>query len=396
MARVLFVDDELNVLRGLERNLRKRFEVSTASSGEEGLRTLDEQGPFAVVVSDFRMPKMNGVQFLTKVRERSPNSVRMLLTGQADMSATVDAINHSEIFRFLNKPLRHSDLVSTLEAALEQYRLITAEKQLLEETLTCSVEAMSEVLGLVNPLAFSKASRLKRYVGTLVRGLGLPSGWEYELAATVSQIGCVALPQPTLEKILAGQQVNPMEEEMFRRHPEVCQGLLEGIPRLEGVARMVGLQQHNAEELLEKQGLDAEDPVAIGAQLIRVGLAFDQFLVQGKSPQQAVQELEADREAYLPLMQRGFSFLQVIEAETATTQVLPVAGLMAGMIFDEDVLALNGLLLVAKGQDVTRVVISRLQNFAQGVGVQEPIRVLGVERAARREDDAELATTTGA
>lgn len=396
MARILFVDDEVNVLRGLERILRKQFDVSTASSGEEGLRILDEQGPFAVVVSDFRMPQMNGVQFLSKARELSPDSVRLLLTGQADMSATVDAINHSAIFRFLSKPLRHSDLVKTLESALEQYRLITAEKQLLEETLTCSVEAMSEVLGLVNPLAFSKASRLKHYVGTLVRGLGLSSGWEYELAATVSQIGCVALPQPTLERILAGQQVNPMEQEMFRRHPEVCQGLLEGIPRLEGVARMVGLQQHSAGELLEKQGLDAEDPVAIGAQLIRVGLAFDQFLAQGKTPQQAVQGLNADKDAYFPLLQRGFPFLQVIEAEETSTLVLPVAGLMAGMIFDEDVWALNGLLLVAKGQKVTRVVISRLQNFAQGVGVQEPIRVLGAEGVTDHEDETEPATTTGA
>jgi DNA-binding NtrC family response regulator len=90
--RVLFVDDEPNVLEAIQRTLRKHVDLQTASSGAAGLRVLNETGPFALVISDMRMPSMNGAQFLAKVREKSPDTVRMILSGQADLQATIDAV----------------------------------------------------------------------------------------------------------------------------------------------------------------------------------------------------------------------------------------------------------------------------------------------------------------
>src|SRR5208282_5972980 len=97
--RVLFVDDEPQVLEGIQRSLRKQVAIHTATSGAEGLRLLSEMGPFAVVVSDMRMPIMSGAQFLARVREQTPDTVRMILSGHADLAATIAAVNEGHIYR---------------------------------------------------------------------------------------------------------------------------------------------------------------------------------------------------------------------------------------------------------------------------------------------------------
>ena len=101
--RVLFVDDERNILEGIQRTLRKQVKLQTASSGAEALRLIGESGPFAVVISDMRMPAMNGTQFLAKVREQEPDTVRMILSGQADLADTIAAVNEGHIYRFLDR-----------------------------------------------------------------------------------------------------------------------------------------------------------------------------------------------------------------------------------------------------------------------------------------------------
>src|SRR5207253_2334943 len=151
-----------------QRQLRKKFDLVIAVGGEEGLAAVAERGPFAVIVSDMCMPGLNGVQFLTRVREVAPDSVRMLLTGHADVPSTIGAINEGNIFRFLTKPCTPEAFGKALEAGVEQYRLITAEKDLLEQTLRGSIKVLTELLALANPLAFGKASRVQR----LVRRLG--------------------------------------------------------------------------------------------------------------------------------------------------------------------------------------------------------------------------------
>jgi signal transduction histidine kinase len=147
--RLLCVDDEPNVLDGLKRVLRRHFDVTTASSGAEGLRRLVDEGPFTLVVSDFAMPGMNGAQFLTQVRHVAPDTVRLLLTGQATMDDTIAAVNDGNIFRFLKKPCAPRDLIRALDDAVEQARLVTGDQLLSERKL----EAMSAHLVRAERLA---------------------------------------------------------------------------------------------------------------------------------------------------------------------------------------------------------------------------------------------------
>ena len=119
--RILLVDDEVNVLQGYQRALRKRFELDVANSGAEALEKIASGGPYAVIVSDMRMPEMNGVELLTAVKQKAPETVRMMLTGNSDQQTAIDAINKGDIFRFLNKPCSKEEFAAALSAGLTLY-----------------------------------------------------------------------------------------------------------------------------------------------------------------------------------------------------------------------------------------------------------------------------------
>src|ERR1700722_18601072 len=170
--KILFVDDEPNLLDGLRRLLGKEFSIETANGGEAGLNLLAESGPFAVVMSDMRMPGMNGVQFLSAVRQRWPDTVRLMLTGNSDIQTAIDAVKEGSVFRFMTKPCPENILKGAIRAALVQYGLIGAEKELLEKTLHGSVKVLTEILALVNPAAFSRASRIHHTVRHMAHHLG--------------------------------------------------------------------------------------------------------------------------------------------------------------------------------------------------------------------------------
>ena len=131
--KVLFVDDEPAILDGYQRLLRNQFHVSAALGGEQGLTLIQSAGPFAVVISDMRMPGMNGAQFLAHVRERAPNTVRMLLTGHADLDVAIESVNEGKIFQFLTKPCEREVLVKAIRSGLEKYRAAAAEKELIRK-----------------------------------------------------------------------------------------------------------------------------------------------------------------------------------------------------------------------------------------------------------------------
>src|SRR5258708_28798973 len=102
MEKILFVDDEPNVVEAYQRSLRRDFQNAIATSGAQALEMIAAGGPYAVVVSDMRMPEMDGVQFLTKASELAPDTVRIMLTGNADQQTAIEAVNQGHIFRFLN------------------------------------------------------------------------------------------------------------------------------------------------------------------------------------------------------------------------------------------------------------------------------------------------------
>jgi DNA-binding NtrC family response regulator len=125
--QILFVDDEKSVLDGIERLLHGEFSINKAQDAIQGLASIQLFGPYAIVVSDMRMPGMDGVSFLERVHQMAPNTVTMLLTGQRDLDVAIDAVNKGHIFRYMKKPCKKEDLVNAIRQGFAQYRIALAK-----------------------------------------------------------------------------------------------------------------------------------------------------------------------------------------------------------------------------------------------------------------------------
>jgi len=128
MGKILLIDDEVSVLEALKRQLHKQFHLDTALSGQEAIGILRTLGPYAVVVSDCRMPNMDGIQLLSLVRKLAPNTIRIMLTGNNDLNTAMEAVNQGEIFRFLIKPCPPETFKIALEDGMRQYQLNCSKK----------------------------------------------------------------------------------------------------------------------------------------------------------------------------------------------------------------------------------------------------------------------------
>ena len=381
--KILCVDDEPNILEGYKRALRKEFDLYSAEGGGAGLATIEAHGPFAVIVSDMRMPGMDGVQFLTKVKEVAPDSVRMMLTGNADQQTAMSAVNEGRIFRFLTKPCPPETLAQALTAGLEQYRLVTAEKQLLEETLNNSLQVLVEILALVNATAFSRATRLKRLARDIARRLRFSNAWEVEIAAMLSQIGCITVPEETLQKIVKGEPLTGKELHIYQQHPQVGRELIARIPRLETVAEIIGHQNRRiSDDTGARARTDQTDAATFGARILKVVLDFDKLLEARNLPHTIYHELAGRVGWYDPVVLNAL--FEVIEdgIDEYASVTMPLAALEPGMMLDEALTTTRGAFLLSAGHEITFSLILRLQNFFEAGLINEEIHVRVPKRNA--------------
>ena len=291
LEKILFVDDDVNLLQAVKRRYRKKFNIVTASSAKEGLEML-ASNQFAVVVSDLQMPEMNGIEFLAKVREEYPDVTRVMLTGNADLKAAIDAVNNGHIFRFCTKPCPVDVMINTLWSAIEQYRLVNAERELLEKTLLGSVKVLTDILALVNPIAFGRASRVTNYVKKITRKLALKDVWKFEIAAMLSQIGCVTLPGEALEKVYRNQELGEEEKKMYESHPVVGQDLISKIPRLDEVGQIIAYQEKLFNGAGKPENGVKGKEIPLGARILKIALDFDILVHNGMRPSLAFEEMK--------------------------------------------------------------------------------------------------------
>jgi len=372
--RILCVDDDANILQAYERALRKQFHIEPALGGEEALTAVRQQGPYAVIVADMRMPGMTGVELLGKVKEIAPDTVRMMLTGNADQQTALEAVNQGQIFRFLTKPCSPQAFAQALQAGLDQYRLITAERELLSKTLSGSVRVLTEVLSLVSPAAFGRATRVRRIVHHLLERLGLDETWQIEIAAMLSQVGCVAVPEETIEKICRGEEVSRAEMEAFETHPRIGAELIAHIPRLEAVAEMIAYQQKQ----YDGQGYPVNDrsgpQIPLGGRVLKLALDFDRLVSGGLSDEMALAEITDQAGQYDPVLVKALrESLRITEVHVVRR--VKASELVDGIVLADDVRSINGTLLCARGQEVTSSMRARLRTYVANVGLQDLIKV---------------------
>jgi response regulator RpfG family c-di-GMP phosphodiesterase len=300
----------------------------------------------------------------------------MLLTGYTDLDAAMLAVNEGNIFRFLTKPCDKDILISAISDGLAQYRLVMAEKDLLENTLMGSIKVLTEVLSAASPEAFGRSTRIARYVRHLVGKFALPSPWRFEAAAMLSQLGCVTLDPELIKASYVGEHLSPEDRTRFAAHPKVASDFLANIPRLESIAWMISQQLvsdtgHGTPSSLAHP----DEAIVLGAKILKLAVALDNIRMKGLSDEAAIDRLRVRRAEFGPEL---IEALKDIEPETAKMELRKVltSMLTTGMILQQEIRTHTGMLVVPEGQTITQALLIKLNNFSRAGTIGKDVMAL--------------------
>ena len=362
LPTLLCVDDEPAILDGLRRQLRGHFRVTTAPGGIEALNVIESAPePFAVIMSDMMMPTMNGAEFLRRARAAAPNSVRVLLTGQADIQSAAAAVNGGAISRFLTKPCNGDELVTTLNDCASQYALSLMEQDVLERTVRASIDALAQTLALAAPAVFARVTRIQRTVRQLAEATQLAEQWAVEVAVTLSQLGAVTLPDECLASLETGKYSTPKERLLASRVPGISISIIERVPRLEPVCTMI------AEAFAEDFDSEAALPASA---ILKTAFALDLLEARPTPRDEAIEMLRTTLPATI------HSLLDHVGPSDERAIVdIDLATLVEGLEIAQDVYNHAGVLLVGRGSVSTPTMIARLRNCLASGQTEDRVRV---------------------
>jgi CheY-like chemotaxis protein len=370
--RVLCVDDEPAVLEGLRRTLRRDFDVATALSGSAGLRLIEDETSFAVIVSDMRMPMMDGATFLRAAKQRAPLTVRLLLTGEANLNSAVAAVNEGGVYRFMLKPVRPPDLLEFTQQAAALHQRDVAHHGLVDVTLDGAVKALYEMLTLAAPQRAALGKRIARDVAELAAAVQVPSNDDLVLAGRLSMLGWATLSPEFVQRVHHRAVLSDKERKLVKSMPSLAAQLVARLPRLEATRDLI-------------QALDGQKPtsaISEGANVLRVAHEFACHDATGRPAKEAVALMRGRPHVY------DQAIVDVVaqkhgagEAEAVETDVFEIdfERLEIGMVLAADLRTTSGMLLVKKGNAVTGAVYGRLDQMASGK-IQEPIMVVARKR----------------
>ncbi|HZT02956.1 MAG TPA: response regulator [Steroidobacteraceae bacterium] len=376
--RVLCVDDDPRIVEGLSLHLRKDYQVLTALSGSQALERLKEVGGAAVVISDMRMPGMDGASLLKQVMQLYPDTTRILLTGEPGRDSAVSAVNTAHVFRFLLKPCTPEQLRSAVEDGVIQHRLVIAERSILKETLIGCIKALVDVLAITSPAAFGRASRVKRMAMGFAGKLDCGHFWQLEAAAMLSQVGYLSLPDELTEKLHCGEPLSPQEQTLAAGAPDVVNSLLENIPRLEPVIQILTALKWTDEQIARL----GDGTIGLGTRILGLVLEYDSLTSRGITAAEAVQTIGLRSPRFgAELVEKFGAYAAGTTNTAAELRELPLSAVEPGMIIMQDVRTPRGLLFVARGFEVTGAFIERIRNFGEDL-LNRPVKVLLHGKAA--------------
>ncbi|MBI9111911.1 HD domain-containing phosphohydrolase [Maridesulfovibrio ferrireducens] len=323
--RILFVDDEPNILESYRRSFRSTFAVSTALGGKVALELLDSSPPFTVVVSDIKMPVMDGIKFLSRVRELYPDTVRMVLTGYADLNIAMSAVNQGDIFRFLTKPCHPDDLIKAIISGINQFKMIQSSRELavvrrMKDALEGTLRAFTRLVEFRDPYTAGHMGRTAEISALIATRLGLnPDVIQgLHLAALVHDIGKITVPSGVLNK---PEKLSKAEFAIIKTHSLVGAEIFATLETDWPIQRIV-LEHH---ERIDGSGYPnglKENEILLESKIIAVADSIDAILTtrpyrQASGKKDCIRLLEEDKgikldsdcvEAGIALLKEGLIF----------------------------------------------------------------------------------------
>ena len=365
----MVVDDNPANLRLLEGMLREHgYDVRSFPRGRLALAAAENRPPDLILL-DINMPEMNGYEVCERLKS-TPSVADIPVIFLSALNAAEDKVKafRSGSIDYIPKPFQVEEVEARVEIHLKLRRAQQAEHELLERTLRGAVGTLWELVRLTSPVLASRSDSIRDIVRWITQRMEIKDPWQYDLAATLCLMGCLALPEEVFERGYGGEDLRLEEDEMFRAHPETTARLLTKIPRLEAVAEMIRRQLHSEAE----RSVLAQSE--LGARMLQLALELDRRIYRGVALKSALVQVRLLRrfdsrlldalEGYSPT-QAGFDMRR-----------LPIRELCTGMVLEQDVLSTEGNLLVLKeGTVLNETWIERLRNFARSRGAQELVNV---------------------
>jgi len=318
------------------------------------------------------MPGMSGLELLAEARIRFPDTTRIMLTGNSDQKTAMDAVNHGSVFRFLTKPCPPEELELAIRAGLRQHQLVNAERELLGQTLTGAITVLSELLASVDPVMFSRSQVVRERSVRLAHSLGCEEIWAIEIAALLAPIGRMTM--PTRAILAAGQRAGV--EALLATVPEVGARLIQSIPRLEGVARIMRYQAKG----YDGSGVPGDDlqgdSIPLGSRILRVLWDFSELEESRQSRAVAMEEMRLRPKAYDPRVLEAFSEQIALGPPVPAARHLRLRDLRAGMILASDIQTRDGELVLPTGLRLGLGHMELLSSLIRLMDLQESVSVL--------------------
>ena len=356
--KILCVYDEESILRGFQLNLRKDFELHLASNGKEGLEVFEKEKGFALVLSDMRMPEMDGATMLSKIKEIDSEVVTVLLTGHTDFESAIAAVNEGNVFRMLSKPCPPETLIKVLKDGLDQHDLIVSKRVLLDQTLRGAVDALAQSLSTAKPLFFGRAQRVRRMAKEIGDIMQLPNTWRLDVAAVFSQLAYISIPESISEDVFHNREISPEVREIVKKLPDDTQKIIEKIPGLEEVGKI--LEKLDVQYRFES---DDESGVRLAASIIKVALDFDYYQQQGHDKSLIIQTLCSRKNDYDPKVTDVLSQLLLVAEQSFRLEEVSIKKLDAGMRLAQDLRLNDGFLVASSGADIDMQLLKVIRNY---------------------------------
>ncbi len=406
MDTILLVDDEENILKALQRVLRREgYHILSTTDPTEALKIASKELP-SVIVSDQKMPRMSGSELLSQVKDISPDTVRIMLTGYADMQSALSAINEGQVFRFISKPWNDDELREVLRQATFQNYLVrenkrlmeitkaqnaklkdlntTLEKKVLERTeqlhqkhqklkalyrrlqinFRDTVRVFVELTEMYDPFLGGHSKRVASQARVLAERLEI-TGVELnlvEIAAYLHDIGLIGFPREIYRRPY--ELLKPAQQALFRSHTEIGHALLQKIEFLRQVAVIVRSHHERYDGKGFPDGLSGND-IPIGARIIHLVSAYDHYLHRdGLGREKSINRIKRmSGRALDPSIVNTFQDMQTGVSQVATEVAVELADLREGMKLARQVNTASGRMLMAKDSELTAAHIQRMQKF---------------------------------
>jgi response regulator RpfG family c-di-GMP phosphodiesterase len=380
-STILVVDDTPENIEVLSEILTPDYTVKAAVRAEAALKIIASGEGIDLILLDVMMPGTDGYALCAKLKAdpKTHDLPIIFVTSKSEVDDEAKGLRLGAV-DYITKPFHPSIIKARVKTHVQLRRTQEELQKLLKQTLSGSIKVMADVISLFDSEIFDKATRLRAYMKKITEALNLRNAWQYDLAALLSQIGSVAIPEEILAKARKGEALSPEEDASIRKIPEIGADLIKSIPNLEGIANVIRSQLTPGSRKHLASDLSGEDPLLLGAQLLGMTLQFDGLVEAGESPDEALLHIRRESEKYDERLLEALKACLQVRDSKMNARVLDVSEMREGMILDENVTTTSRLLVVKRGAELNGPMLARLQRMAQLSLVKMPIRVLIPEK----------------